>query len=236
MPMQARRRDAWLRHPVGARVLRAEQAELARVLPNLFGYYLVQAGGWGKHTPLCDDSRIRRRFVIDPNPERDADIVAHPESLPVLGDSIDVVVLPHTLEVAHDPHRVLRETERVLIGDGHVVVLGFNPWSAWGLWRLFLKRRGVPWSGRFVSERTLRDWLALLGFDIVAVSRHSHALPVRTAWLERLFERAARARWPLPSGAYVLVARKRTIPITPIRPRWRASKPIGVPVGVSSPQ
>lgn len=233
MPTKARRRDAWLRHPVGTRVLEAEQARLAEVLPNLFGYYLLQAGGWGRHIALCDDSRIRRRFLADTNTKRDPDLVAQPDALPILSDSIDVVVLPHTLELAGEPHRVLRETERVLIGDGHVVILGFNPWSAWGLWRLFLRRRGVPWSGRFIAERTLRDWLALLGFDIVAVYHHSHALPARLGAIDRWLERAAERGWPLPAGAYVLVARKRTVPITPLRPRWRPAKPFATPVGVA---
>lgn len=233
MPEPARRRDAWLRHPVGARVLAAEQARLAEILPNLFGYYLLQAGGWGRHTALCDDSRIRRRFVMDTNLKHDPDLVAQADAMPVLSDSIDVVVLPHTLELADEPHRVLRETERVLIGDGHVVVLGFNPWSTWGLWRLFLRGRGVPWSGRFLSERTLCDWLALLGFDVVAVYRHSYALPVRLGWLDQLLERAAQRGWPLPAGAYVLVARKRTVPLTPLRPRWRPARPLTRPVGAA---
>ncbi len=57
-------------------------------------------------------------------------------------DSIDLVFLPHTLEFSADPHQVLRETERVLIPEGRVIILGFNPLSSLGLWRLFRRRGG----------------------------------------------------------------------------------------------
>ena len=215
-----RTREAWLRHPVGERLLRAEHQRVAEVLQNLFGYYLVQAGGWGAHATLCDTSRIRHRFVLDTLADG-ADLVADPQRWPLASDSVDVVVLPHTLELVANPHAVLRETERVLIGEGHVVLLGFSPWSAWGAWRAFARGRGVPWSGRFISERTARDWLALLGFDTLALYHHAYGLPLRAEWQDRALERVGASRVPvLPAGGYTLVARKRVIPATPVRPRW----------------
>ncbi len=227
----ARTRDDWLRHPVGARLLRAEQQRLAQVLPNLFGYYLVQAGGWGAHTNLCTDSRIRHRFILDDVPEG-ADLVADAERWPLASDSVDVVVLPHSLELVVNPHRVLRETERVLIAEGHAIIIGFNPWSAWGMWRWAARRRGVPWAGRFLSEGTVRDWLALLGFDTLALYHHGYGLPVRAEWQDRVLERLGASRMPVfPAGGYTLVARKRVVPATPIRPRWSPTARLAGTVG-----
>lgn len=232
MPHQTRRRDAWLRHPVGARVLRAERARLDRILPDLFGYNLLQVGGWGRHAALCGASRTGRRFLVDQSGP-DVDLVADPEYWPIASDCIDVVVLPHTLELVAEPHRVLREAERVLIGEGHLVVLGFSPWSAWGLWKLLLRRRGVPWSGRFISEARLRDWLALLGFDVLAVHRHSYAPPVRMGRVAEWFEWAGRAGNPIGAGAYTLLARKRVFGMTPLSPGWRPSR--GLAPGMPQP-
>jgi ubiquinone/menaquinone biosynthesis C-methylase UbiE len=55
------------------------------------------------------------------------------DALPFDSASLDLVVLPHTLELASDPHQTLREVERVLVPEGRVVIVGFNPASLWGL-------------------------------------------------------------------------------------------------------
>src|SRR5208283_1731784 len=91
------------------------------------------------------------------------------ESLPFASDSIDAILLPHTLELVEDPYAVLREAERVLCAEGCLMICGFNPWSGWGARRLFarLLRRPPfpPGTRRVLSELRLRDWVALLGFD-----------------------------------------------------------------------
>src|SRR5690606_41680254 len=60
-------------------------------------------------------------------------LVCEPEQLPFDTQSIDLIVMPHTLEWCADPHQVLREVERVLMPEGRVVLTGFNPYSLWGL-------------------------------------------------------------------------------------------------------
>lgn len=232
MPRPTRRRQAWLRHPVGARVLRAERERLDAILPRLFGFHLLQVGGWGRHAVLCGAARTQRHFVVDADGPG-ADVIADPEYWPITGDSVDVVVLPHTLEFVAEPHRVLREAERVLVGEGHLVVLGFDPWSAWGLWKALLRRRGIPWSGRFIGEARLRDWVALLGFELLEVHRHAYAPPMRIGRVADWFERAGRAGWPVPAGAYVLLARKRVYGMTPLVPDWKSSRRIAA--GVAQP-
>ncbi len=202
MKISTRRRDAWLRHPFGARLLATERALMDAVLHNLFGYYLIQVGGWGRAAYLCDASRIRHQYIVDDR-GNDADLFADPDAWPIASDSVDVVVLPHTLELTADPHAVLREAERVLIGEGHLVVLGFSPWS---LWRFFR-----PGKGRLVSEWRLKDWLALLGFDVVQVRRHS------PKWL---------------GGAYVLLAKKKVAGMTLVGPKVKAkARGSAIPVG-----
>jgi len=134
------------------------------------------------------------------------------------------VVLPHTLEFERDPHEVLREVDRILIPEGHVVVLGFNPWSLWGMWRLLRCRSGkAPWCGDFLSLLRIKDWMALLGFDVVLVRRYFYRPPLqRVGIMKKLsfMERLGSKLWPHLSGAYLLVAQKRVATLTPIKPRW----------------
>ncbi len=221
------RLQQWYSDALGQRLLESERRELDEILPNLFGYHLVQVG-----QPVCEDllqaSRISHRLVVE---EMAAEASPAPglrgraDALPLQRDSVDVVLLPHTLEFASRPHEVLREAERVLVAEGHVVILGFNPWSLWGLWRLLRGRRGhPPWCGTFRSLLRLRDWLALLGFDTVMTRMYFYRPPLRNAALmQRLsfLERLGGHWWPILGGAYVLVARKRVVGLTPIRPRWR---------------
>ncbi|NIR61732.1 MAG: class I SAM-dependent methyltransferase [Gammaproteobacteria bacterium] len=228
---------AWYRGPLGRRVAEAEQAELDRVLPDIFGYHIVQVGAPAGRQRI-DASRIPHRVVVDPDTANPAGVglAALPEMLPFATDSVDALVLDHVLELSTHPHELLREVDRTLVPDGHVIIMGFNPYSLWGLWRMAVGwRRRVPWRGRFFSGGRLKDWLLLLGFEPVAVRgffmrpplRHEGALE-RLRFLERL-----QGRWcPLPPAIYVLIARKKVMAMTPLKPRWRPRKGVLAPAPV----
>jgi len=208
-----------------------EQAALGRMLPDLFGYHIAQVGRMNGGD-LIGSSRIAHKVVFDLDPVapagREVAMVCSAESLPLAADSVDVIVLPHVLEFSANPHRVLREVERVLIGDGHLVLTGFNPWSCWGVWRLFLWWRDkVPWCGHFYGLSRIRDWLTLLDLELLKVVRLFYRPPLRNARALdrlRLLEQLGRHAWPFLGGAYVLVARKRVIPLTSSKIWWRARR------------
>jgi SAM-dependent methyltransferase len=227
---------AWYESPLGRNIAAIEQQALDESLGNLFGYYLLQLGA-----PLGKDlsaiSRIPHRLcLVDcllQRPDALVGAAAAPERLPVATGGIDVLLLPHVLAFTDEPHEVLREAERVLIPDGHLLVLGFNPWSWWGLWRLALGwRRRVPWCGRFLSPWKLQDWLALLGFEVQRLHLLDYRPPLRHAGLRArlgFLDAWGRRLWPALGGVYLLVAKKRTIPLTPIRPRWRPQRSLLAP-------
>lgn len=221
----------WAEQPPGDWVLACEKRILARFGADLFGYYLLQVGGFPLAGDYLVDCPVRHKARIDLQPTALASgpfIQAEPERLPVATDSVDVVVLPHTLDFANAPHQVLREVERVLIPEGRVLLTGFNPWSLWGLWRLFLGRSGrLPWQGHFLTYTRVEDWLNLMGFDIEYSEFRIFRPPFGhegVAYRLRFLERFGKRFLSLLGGVYIVRAVRRVSTVTPIRPAWQPIK------------
>lgn len=222
--------------------MRQQGAALVRsVLPNLFGYHAIQLGSYGDEDLLITSRishRCRAQWVPRPAPPAGCGLICDPAVLPFAADSVDVIMLPHVLEVSADPHQVLREAERVLIGEGHLLILGFNPWSWCGLWRMLFGWHGtMPWAGRFYSMTRLRDWLKLLGFEVMGREYFFYRPPVRsTGLLRRLsfLERLGTVLWRRAGGAYLMVARKRVECLIPLRTQWRLRRRV-IAAGVVEP-
>lgn len=228
---------SWFGSDLGAYLRAEEERLLDQVLPDLFGYHALQVGR------VVDDNllascRIRHCCLVDaecPDVPGLSPLRACPEHLPFAKDSIDLVFLHHGLDAAPSPHALLREAARVLIPEGHLVIVGFNPWSLWGLWRLFRLPRAapLPWLRRPLSPHRLADWLALLDFEVVGLEGVCFAPPFnrpglrrRFAWLEAL----GRRYWGQAGAAYVLLARKRVSCLTPVEMRRQRLLPTPAPV------
>jgi len=219
--------SAWFGQGAGRRLLVNEQQSFAEQLSNLFGYHLLQVGRLSD-LDLLASSRINQRCVLDLG---DAVQVPCPHvclrgtasELPVDSDCIDVVVMPHVLEFDPRPHEVLREAARILVPEGHLLISVFNPISLPGIWRLALKHQGgAPWCGHFFTQYRLRDWLELLGFELMTTQTLFYMPPLGNTRMEHFFEpfdRIGRVLCPLFAGVYILSARKRSSTLTPIRPR-----------------
>lgn len=216
-------RQAWLEGPLGRSLLAAEAELLAGVLDDVFGLELLQLGSWGPPRALLGASRTRRQTIVDEFAEPGAvDLRARLTALPIRRDCVDAVLLPHTLEIEPDPQAVVREADRVLTGEGQLIVVGFRPFSLWGL-RAAASRSGFPPGfRRLLPEARVRDWLGLLGYEVVQSHRFLYSRP----W-ERSVEPGARRGLrrglfnPLPAAAWVLKARKHVYTMTVIRPRLR---------------
>jgi SAM-dependent methyltransferase len=217
--------NQWFESSMGKMVLEHEREVLQQIVEGLFGYYLLELGWLCDMPSYAQASPIRSFYRINPCHDAESQLVAQPESVPIAGDSIDAVVLPHTLDFAADPRHVLREVERMLIPEGRVVVVGFNPYSLWGL-RRFLPGAGrqLPWRGHFISGRRLQDWLSLLGFDIEKNFSLLFRPPWKKAFLRQRFPRMDRLSQRYLSrfsGVYVMVAVKRVSTLTPVGMRWK---------------
>ena len=216
----------WLQTTLGQSLVRAEYECLGRLLAGYFGPVAVQIGEaeFASFVKLSDAVFCYTAVMqtADADPEG-SDLFCIPEQLPFEAKSVGLVVLPHVLEFSDYPHQILREVERVLMPEGHLAVLGFNPFSLWGLTGVFHRKR-MPWNGQFASLTRVKDWLQLLNFELTAGKMIYHKPPVQSERIRRrlgFLENAGDRWWPLGGAVYAVVARKREIGITPLHPEWK---------------
>jgi SAM-dependent methyltransferase len=214
--------QAWLATPAGAYLQEQEQRLFDNAVSDVFGFNALQLG-----MPEMDLLRNSRMPFLFKASQQHGLVHCDPGHLPFTGNSLDLVLLPHTLEFSENPHQTLREAERVLVPEGHIMITGFNPISAWGLRRFVSKRESYPWNGRAFSLLRIKDWLELLGFELVAGHMACYAPPCRNpVWLDKLrfMDKAGDRWWPMMGGIYFVTAKKRVIGMRVIRPNWSKSR------------
>ncbi len=221
----------WLQAYPGQALLEQEQRCFELIFPELFGYHLIQLGGGGFDFDLSAISHFRSHTVVDisaQNQPLTSFIQADAVKLPILSDAIDAVLMPHTLDFAIDPHQVLREVERILIPEGRVIIVGFNPLSLWGVWRLMNRSsKAVPWQSHFLGLRRINDWLSLLGLDVEKTQHLMFRPPLQgQKMMDRLIcmEGLGQQFWPLLSSVYVVQAVKRVSARTMVGPIWKRKR------------
>jgi SAM-dependent methyltransferase len=211
----------WFDTPKGEYVLGWEWRQFDAAVEDVFGFNAVQIG-----LPALDflrESRIPLR--IRAGLDEECGLRSEPAQLPLASQSIDLLVLPHVLEFSTFPHAILREAERVLMPEGSIVISGFNPLSMWGAARaLGWQRRQYPQCGKFIGLLRLKDWLALLGFELTGGRFGCYAPPFsQSRWIERFafMEKAGDRWWPICGGVYVVRAIKRNVGMRLVLPNWR---------------
>lgn len=250
----------WLKTPPGVYLLAWEQAQFDEAVGDIFGFHALQLG-----LPELDTlrtNRIPHRWLAQESvPARAvaasgtallmtsvdgtavagassrprAALITESGALPFPENSLDLVVLAHTLELSRDPHATLREVERVLVPEGRVVISGLNPTSLWGMrqrrahlyQRLGSHELFLPEAGEFIGYWRLRDWLRLLSFEVES-GRFGCYRPALASqkWLERFvwMDRAGARWWPILGAVYFLVAVKRVRGVTLLEPAWKSRK------------
>jgi SAM-dependent methyltransferase len=215
----------WLVSPAGQYLCTWEQNFLDRAVADVFGFHALQLG-----FPMLDTLQANRMphrwMACDVLPEsgplgRDV-LLSNYEALPFSDASLDLLVLPHTLELSYDPHATLREVQRVLVPEGRVIICGFNPNSLWGVRKSF--RRGFAEVGDFIGHGRLKDWLRLLSFEVESSSFGCYRPAVETeAWLQRWawMDSAGVRWWPILGSVYGVVAVKRVHGMRLMSPAWK---------------
>ena len=224
----------WFKSPLGQVVFTMENDQLKDILPRLFGYHILQFGYYAELNYLTS-SRVSNKtilFLEDAEIQKSVKTAVRTtaEELPIEMESVDVVLMPHILEYSNDTHRLLREMERILICEGYAIIIGINPFSLWGLYHLFFCWwNKMPWGGRLISVSRMKDWLSLLDFEVEKVKYFFFSPPVSSVKLLKKFlplERLGQYCYPIFGGLYVVVAKKRAAPLSPIKMKWQKKRNI----------
>lgn len=241
----------WFETPPGQYLLDWERACFDEAVADLFGYHGLQLG-----LPVLDTLQANRMphrwLAVDEGgqglhcAQPAVALVTDFSALPFPAASLDLVALPHTLELATDPHTALREVERVLVPQGHVVLSCLNPASLWGLAQRrshVYQRMGwgtsyLPDTGEFLGYWRIRDWLRLLGFEVETVHFGCYRPAVRSSqWLERYawMDRLGPRWWPILGAAYFIVAVKRVPGMRLLSPAWKSARALAnAPVSIAN--
>lgn len=213
--------SAWFESPQGRLLLESEQRLLTHELKQLFGSYLVHYGpqsNIGLEAPT-----IKRSVRIGP-PLPGVEILCEECSWPIGEHAADIVVVQHGLDFSLSPHALLREAARSVRPGGHLLVLGINPWSSWGVSHLLSRR--VFRQARCIRPSRVGDWLSLLGFALEKRRFGCYCPPLSSAqwsarltWMERMGQRLQAPY----GGVYLLVARKMMMGLRPLRESRRES-------------
>ena len=215
--------SSWQQLPNGEVIKSAIEQELAPWWQKFFGYHLVKLGALSSEITI-PDCTIKHQLSLGGKGGH-TDVVGDIDDLPLQEHSVDVCLLSHALEFSLDPHHVIREANRVIIPNGYLVITGFNPFSLVGLNRLLPYRRSqTPWNEHFFTPMRIKDWLHLMGYEILADQRCLHSGltgKLSTESLQSSWHTFAKNYLPALGSIYVIVAKKRVLPLTPIKPKWQ---------------
>jgi|TARA_B110000196_G_C21135654_1_gene660940 SAM-dependent methyltransferase len=230
---------SWQNLPNGELIVANINQTLAPWWPKFFGYHLLKIGALSGEID-SSQSPIKHQLTLSEQAQK-CNLVGDIDDLPLLEHSVDVCVLLHALEFSLDPHHVVREANRVLIPNGYLVITGFNPFSLAGLNQFIPYRRNkTPWNERLFSPMRVKDWLHLMGFEIQLDKRFLHstlARQVTQGVISNHWHNIASRYFPSLGSVYVIVAKKRVLPLTPIKAKWQIRprfEPVKVPTMNSS--
>ena len=219
--------EDWYLSETGQYLLEELEARLTPILATTFGYYSLQVGCAGLAGRLQQGCRVKRQFTLG-EADQVTDIEASPSMLPIASDSVDLVILMHHLSNTSEPHAILREALRVLIPEGKLVIIDFNPKSLWGLRHFFQSwLEHVPFKGHFYTAKRIDDWMRLLGFDQSRLYRVGYLPPIQKPAIVRhlsWLEKGMRNWLPLFGALNLMVYSKNISPLTPVRHRWVTRK------------
>uniref|UniRef100_UPI00404899D0 class I SAM-dependent methyltransferase n=1 Tax=Polynucleobacter sp. TaxID=2029855 RepID=UPI00404899D0 len=214
--------EKWLQSPPGQYVLDWEQKCFNKIVVDVFGYHALQIG-----LPQIDtltENRMPLHALLVETHDRQQQatgllnthlIEGHFYELPFASESIDLVVLPHILEFAANPHQILREAERVLRPEGRLIISGFNPASLWGARQYLSRLIGSPYlprDGQFISLIRMKDWLQLLNFSLDRGHFGCYKFPLKSeSGMARMdfLEPMGNRWWPIFGAVFLVSAIKR---------------------------
>lgn len=196
--------DIWLQQPAGRLVTALESHAIGDFLPHLLSQHALllasplQRGLMDQVSMfyLQDRDSLLRGWGEMKSQER-----CHVSQ----DNSKDLIILPHTLEYVYDAGTLLQDTTRLLQPAGYVLVIGFNPFHPWVLWQQHKKdgHSRIPWGGALLRLSWIKNQLNRLQYDVLKI--------------DKLFLGQSILQKMMGPAIYMVLARKRTVAMKPLR-------------------
>ena len=227
----------WHNSIYGAEFYQAELNALKNNLKNIFGFHILQIGAdhCNYLKDLGDKLKINHKITLSANVSdslKNKNILyANDCLIPLASQSIDAVLLAHAFEASNDPHSLLREVDRILLPEGHLIILCFNPWSLWGVRKGFTFKKSssmektFPWDdvGKWFSSHRVTDWLSLLNYKITFKQHYFFRPYINNEKIFRYMSFFDHIGKIIPIGAagFCIIAVKKQPGLECIRPSWQ---------------
>ena len=220
----------WYNSREGQTVLNSIDDEISNILSEIFGYYAVELGVHTQIKSLLNKSRIKNNITIYSElpllATNHHKLIAEPEFLPIVFDNIDLVIASHVFEASQYPHQVLREIDRILVPEGHCLLIGFNPVSFFGASKIVRLNKYISKNYTLRSIGKMKDWFRVRGFEIISTQTfgfrptfEQRKLFSSLVFLEKIGQRSD-GKW---GSVYLIHAKKTEIAQTPTL-LWKANK------------
>ena len=216
--------DEWYQSDINRKLGSETESALGSWLEKSIGYYAAHIAAFNVDNNLLSHSRVRSQNIISATRYPKTQVIADFSALPLATESVDLLLAHHIFEFIPHPHEFLREVDRVLIADGSLIIIAFNPISYQGLIKLFQfhGRANPPWCGHFYSPFRVKDWLSVLGFKVKEVRYFAPPMvqyeehPGYPGKISRTCDRFL--KWG--SSFYAILATKQVSRVIPVGPIW----------------
>ena len=218
---------SWFNSPAGKQLLLTEQSVIDSLLEDKFGYFAIQLGDCDYN--FLTESRIAQHLF---NGGKYQNIAFFNSAIPIIADSLDLIICPHIIEQASNTHLLFKEMYRTIIPGGYAVFISFNPYSFAGLRKIFGFENITPWNGSFMSVNSVQKALISVGFTIDEAKMSNYQLIFNDKNIKHnnSFESIG-SRWlPFFGNIYFVVAKKMEANITTIKPKWVKPKKLSVAI------
>lgn len=202
----------WYQHPPGSLILSWENKEATRFLEMIRGKYLIQMGGERTLAHSAGSPILYHIQLTSDLTNNLLSIQMDSQELPLLSNSVDVFVLVHVLEFINYPVKLIQEIFRVLKPEGRLFIFGFNPWSLWGLKKLFFIKHGVPWNGKFWACAQVKHWLINFKYSISFSKTFGYGFLTENSLNQRfqfIKEMIGKVCFPTAGSIYLVAAKKK---------------------------
>ncbi|SUA35974.1 putative methyltransferase [Neisseria zoodegmatis] len=125
--------------------------------------------------------------------------------------TLDLLLMPHTLETNTSTEQILSQAFQTLKPEGRIILTGFNPYSLWRL-RNWFNGKYLPEARYCHPLPDLKKQLEAIGFQIDLGKFMVYLPPFKTNDAMKLFqfmEAAGNRWWPHAASVYGLVLKKR---------------------------